>query len=189
MGVSTPESRASVISRVDVWLTVFDFLYVSGTHEVPAGLSVQSTEHSFHDKSLAPECIWGEWIYTGIIDPPHSSSPSLPPRFDPFLAPWCIRACLSRLSLASLFRSSRLSPRLSSHRITTVPLCVCVRLSLSSTLRRHSFYNHQLLHRHFQRLWNHPGRPNPPPGRLSSKRNGERANGRTGGRERGRAGA
>lgn len=28
-----------------------------GTHEVPAGLPVQSTEHSFHDKSLAPECI------------------------------------------------------------------------------------------------------------------------------------
>jgi len=65
------------------------------------------------------------------------------------------------VSLASLFRSSRLSPRLSPHRITAVSRSVCVRLSLSFTLRRHSFYNHQLLHRHFQRLWNHPGRPNP----------------------------
>lgn len=83
------------ISRVDVWLTAVNFLYVAGTHEVPAGLSVQSTEHSFHDKSLAPECIWGEWIYTGIIDPPHASLPPCP--VSTLSSPWRIRACPSRL--------------------------------------------------------------------------------------------
>lgn len=82
------------------------FRYVSGTHEVPTRLSVQSTEHSFHDKSLAPECIWGEWIYTGIIDPPHILSPPV----STLSSRTCVRACPPRLPCVP-FPFVPLSPR------------------------------------------------------------------------------
>lgn len=105
-----PELYRRVDACIYDWLT-FDFLYVPGTHEVPTRLSVQSTEHSFHDKSLAPECIWGEWIYTGIIDP---RIPSLPPfplsRFDPFLA--VVYTCVSFPSPLRPFSSPSLTPPL-----------------------------------------------------------------------------
>jgi hypothetical protein len=56
--------RTALECRGDAHCTLDDretlIRYVAGTHEVPAGLSVQSTEHPFHDKSLAPECIRGE---------------------------------------------------------------------------------------------------------------------------------
>lgn len=153
MFVQTTSGRPEVESNVENIPWRCTFRYVTGTHEVPARLPVQSTEHSFHDKSLAPECIWGEWIYTGIIDPPHILSS---PRFDPFLSYVC--TCVSSSSPLRPFsvplslRSRR--PLLYNDR----PARPSASLYLPPSA---SFYNHQLLHRHFQRLWNHPGRPNP----------------------------
>lgn len=56
----------------------FDFVSVAGTHEVPARLSVQSTEHSVYDESLAPERVRGEQMLELSILPSSTFSFRVP---------------------------------------------------------------------------------------------------------------